>query len=129
MLTIPRNASTTALALGQTAIVGAVTGANLVSAVDTAEGLTLFVPINEAFQAAGSAFIGASIKTLQQVLEYHVVTGAIVFSTDITNTTVPSLQGGDLTLTVIDGTIFVNTAKVVIPNILLSDGVAHVIDV
>jgi uncharacterized surface protein with fasciclin (FAS1) repeats len=31
-------------------------------------------------------------------------------------------------LSVIDGAVFVNEAKVIIPNIILSNGVAHVID-
>lgn len=87
------------------------------------------MPVNEAFQAAGSAFEGASVETLTAVLAYHVVNGSVVFSTDVANGKVATYGGEDLTLSVVDGTIFVNTAKVIIPNILLSNGVAHVIDV
>ena len=103
--------------------------AGLAETVDTTPDVTLFVPINQAFQAAGSAFAGASKETLQQVLEYHVISGTVAFSSDIVNEKVPSLQGADLTLSVVDGTVFVNTAKVVIPNILIRNGVAHAIDV
>ena len=48
--------------------------------------------------------------------------------TYLSNTTVEAYSGGELTVTVVDDTIFVNDAKVIIPNILLSNGVAHVID-
>lgn len=56
------------------------------------------------------------------------MTGNVLFSTEVTNTTVTASNGGTLTLTVIDDDIFVNGAKVILPNVLMSDGVAHVID-
>lgn len=43
------------------------------------------------------------MKTLKEVLEYHVISGSVVFSTDIKNEKVKSLGGQDLTLTVKDG--------------------------
>jgi uncharacterized surface protein with fasciclin (FAS1) repeats len=101
----------------------------LVSTVDTIEDLTIFVPNDAAFVAAASAFEGASIETLTSVLTYHAVAGAVVFSSDIANGTVKTVQGNELTLSVgTDGTVYVDNAKVVLPNIILSNGVAHIID-
>lgn len=90
--------------------------------------LTIFVPNNEAFQIAGSAFADASVETLKSVLQYHAVVGSVVFSQDISNGTVLPLSGQPIVVNVIDGSIFLNQAKVVLPNVLLANGVAHVID-
>ena len=42
--------------------------------------------------------------------------------------TLQTLLGINLTITVLDGSIYVNAAKVVAPDYLLSNGVMHVID-
>jgi len=114
--------------LGATAVLGALTQTNLANTVDVVPDLTLFIPNNAAFQAIGTAFTNASVETLAGVLQYHAVVGNVVFSSEITNSTVPALSGGNLTLTVVGQDIFVNGAQVVVPNVLLSNGVAHVID-
>ncbi|KAI9150298.1 fasciclin domain-containing protein 3 [Paramyrothecium foliicola] len=128
ILTIPLNFSRTATALGLSAGVGALEATDLLDTVDTLQDVTIFLPENEAFQAVGSAFANASTETLQSVLQYHAVAGSVVFSTQVTNTSVETVQGNQLNLTVIDGTVFVNSAKVVLPNVILSNGVLHVID-
>ncbi|KAL1612583.1 hypothetical protein SLS60_000812 [Paraconiothyrium brasiliense] len=132
VLTVPRNASTTLSKIPDvelTAALGALTAANLVDTIDSVADLTIFVPSNAAFTTAASAFANASIETLTSVLTYHAITGAVVFSSDITNTTVKTINGNDLTLSVgADGTVYVDNAKVILPNIVLSNGVAHIID-
>ena len=124
----PANISSTAEALGLTSAAGALTQAMLVEAVDTTMDITVFVPSNEAFQAIGSALMNASMSDLASVLQYHVINGTVAYSTLVMNETVPTLQGNNLTLTVEDGSVFVNQAKVVIPNVLVANGVVHVID-
>ena len=128
VLSIPQNVTYSAPALGLTAAAGAVNATGLAETLDTAPDLTLFVPSNAALQAAGSAFAGASIDTLRGVLQYHAVLGNVLFSTEASNTTVQAANCGTLTITVVNGTVFVNGAKVIVPNYLLSNGVAHVID-
>ncbi|KAJ4301397.1 hypothetical protein N0V90_003489 [Kalmusia sp. IMI 367209] len=132
VLVIPRNLSATLSRLpqvGLSAALGALTATELVETVDTVEDLTIFVPNNDAFVIAASAFANASVETLTSVLTYHAVTGAVVFASDVTNTTVDTVNGNKLTLSVgTDGTVYVNNAKVVLPNIILSNGVAHIID-
>lgn len=41
---------------------------------------------------------------------------------------VPALAGGDLKITISEGDVFVNSAKVLIPDVLVANGVIHVID-
>lgn len=97
--------------------------------LDIIEDITVFIPNNEAFISIASAFQNADNATLRSVLAYHTIKGAVVFASDITNTTVPTVGGEGLTLSVgTDGTVYVDNARVVLPNILISNGVAHVID-
>ncbi|KAF1970541.1 Fasciclin-domain-containing protein [Bimuria novae-zelandiae CBS 107.79] len=132
VLVLPRSLSETLSRLpqvGVSAAVGALTATNLVQTIEEFADLTIFIPNNEAFSAAASAFANASVETLVSVLTYHAVAGAVVFASDITNTTVSTVNGNDLTLSVgTDGTVYVDNAKVVLPNIILANGVAHIID-
>ncbi|KAI1874105.1 uncharacterized protein JN550_002684 [Neoarthrinium moseri] len=90
---------------------------------------TIFVPTDEAFKSIGSVLESASIETLQDVLRYHIIPNNVIFSPSLGNVTVKSLQGTDLTFTVLpDGSAWVNNAKITFPNNILYNGVAHVID-
>lgn len=62
------------------------------------------------------------------MLGYHVVNNSVLYSSMITNTTVPTFGGTNLTVQNLNGSYYVNSAKVVNPDILFSGGVIHVID-
>ncbi|OMP81817.1 hypothetical protein BK809_0006126 [Diplodia seriata] len=144
LLTLPANVSSTALAANLTALVGALTNASLVDAVDTTPDVTIFAPSNDAFAAVGSVLANASAAELAAVLGYHVVNGTAggaLYSADLvaanrngssnqTSTVqLTALGGGELTIRVLDdGDVFVNGAKVVVPDLLVANGVLHVID-
>ena len=129
VLTIPLNISTTAIEAGLSAAAGALTDTNLVSAVDSLTDVTVFVPNNAAFQAIGSAVGNLTMAQLSSILEYHVINGTVAYSTDLANgTTIKTLQGNDVTITIMNGTVFVNSAQVVTPDVLVANGVVHVID-
>lgn len=97
--------------------------------VNTFTDITFLVPNDLAFQAIGSVVDSVDQATLAQVLEYHIIPDNIVFSPSITNASVASLQGNDLVFSVLpNGEIFVNGAKVLFANVILSNGVAHIID-
>lgn len=102
--------------------------ADLVKTVDETKDLTVFVPSNDAFAAIASIAANASVETIATVLKYHVIAGSVLYSTDLKNTTVKTLGGGSITVTVANGSVFVNQAKVIIPNVLVANGVVHVID-
>lgn len=90
---------------------------------------TIFVPNDAAFEAIGSVLQDADQETLQAVLSHHMIENNVIFSTALGNVTVPSAQGIDLTFTVLpDGTAWVNGAKILLPNVILFNGVAHIID-
>ncbi|CAJ2509673.1 Uu.00g146990.m01.CDS01 [Anthostomella pinea] len=90
---------------------------------------TIFVLTDEAFESIGSVLASADLETLQDVLRYHINPSSVIFSQSLGNVTVPSLQGPDLTFTVLpDGSAWVNNARITFPNTILYNGVAHVID-
>lgn len=128
-LSIPPNL-TVALTQGNLgSLAGAATKANLVQPLSDAPELTLFAPNNEAFTAVAGVAAGLTIEQLTAVLGYHVVNGSAVYSSDITNgMRAKTVQGSEVTLTVKDGSVFVNKARVVKPNVLVKNGVVHVID-
>lgn len=90
---------------------------------------TVFVPTDDAFKSIGSVLASANQSTLQEVLKYHIIPNNVIFSTSLGNVTVPSLQGTNLTFTVLpDGSAWVNGAKIIFTNTILYNGIAHVID-
>lgn len=66
------------------------------------------------------------------ILEYHVINGTVGYSSLLTrglaNESFPTLAGGRLMVRVEDGKVFVNSAQVVITDIIVANGVMHVID-
>ena len=55
--------------------------------------------------------------------------GEVVYSSLLTdNKTLQTVMGSNITITVQNGSIYVNAAKVVDPNYLLSNGVLHILD-
>ncbi|KAJ4301398.1 hypothetical protein N0V90_003490 [Kalmusia sp. IMI 367209] len=90
---------------------------------------TIFVPTDAAFNSIGSVLESADLETLQDVLRYHIIPNDVIFSPSLGNVTVPSLQGTNLTFTVLpDGSAWVNNARITFPNTILYNGIAHVID-
>ncbi|GJD04547.1 betaig-h3 fasciclin [Colletotrichum higginsianum] len=90
---------------------------------------TIFVPTDAAFQSIGSVLESADVETLREVLRYHIIPNNVIFSPSLGNVTVPTLQGANLTFTVLpDGSAWVNNARITFPNTILYNGVAHVID-
>jgi uncharacterized surface protein with fasciclin (FAS1) repeats len=129
VLTVPQNISTTAVQLNLTSAAGALTQAELVTTLDYLSDVTVFVPNNEAFQSIGSALPNLTMEQVTSILTYHVVNGTVGYSTDLTNgTSLTTLQGSNLTVYLEDDRVFVNSAEVVIPNVLVANGVVHVID-
>jgi uncharacterized surface protein with fasciclin (FAS1) repeats len=128
VLTVPENCSQTAIDLGTSSLVGALEAANLVDAVDGLSDVTVFVPNNAAFQAIAGTLATLPIANVTSILEYHVINGTVGYSTLLKNMTLKTLEGGNIKITIANGTVFINSARVTVPNVLTSNGVIHVID-
>ncbi|CZR57765.1 related to TGF beta induced protein ig-h3 precursor [Phialocephala subalpina] len=128
VLTIPTTPANTATSLNLTSLAGALTQANLVNTVDSLRDITIFAPSNAAFQAIGSVLGNLSTEQLASVLTYHVVNGTVGYSSGLTNTTLTTVGGGQITIRIENGSIFANSATVITPDVLVANGVVHVID-
>ena len=127
-LTIPQNVSATGVALNLTSAVGALQTLNLTEAIDYASDITLFLPNNAAFQRIGGNLANLTTEQLTEIISYHVVNGSVLYSTDIMNGSSVQSAGANLTLRLEGDSVYVNNAQVIRPNVLVANGVIHVID-
>jgi uncharacterized surface protein with fasciclin (FAS1) repeats len=92
---------------------------------------TVFAPTDEAFAKVPKATLDALAKDkakLQEVLKYHVLTSSWT-SADLKQVKATgTVQGKPITLAVAGGTMTVNGAKVVKPDVACANGMIHVID-
>ena len=122
----------TAVAAGNfKTLVSAVQAAGL---VDTLKGMgpfTVFAPTDAAFAKISNATLNALLANKTQlaaVLTYHVVPGKVM-STDLKNgMMVKTVQGKNITISLANGGVMINNAKVVQADIVCSNGVIHAID-
>ncbi|KAH6630202.1 methyltransferase TYW3-domain-containing protein [Chaetomium sp. MPI-SDFR-AT-0129] len=131
VLTVPANPGQTAINTGLTSLAGALTAANLVDAVNGLTDVTIFAPSNDAFKAIGSALGSLSVQDLTSILGFHVLPGQLQFSPDLLSAdqiTLATLQGQNVTVRRDGAQVFVNSAKVVLADVLTSNGVVHVLD-
>ena len=95
---------------------------------------TVFAPTNEAFAALPAGTVTKLLKPenkvqLDDILTYHVVAGDIHAKDLKDQETVTTLEGKDLIVRVDgDGTVFINSAKVITADVNASNGVVHIID-
>ena len=117
-------------------LVAAVQAAGLVETLSGEGPFTVFAPTEEAFAAALDALgmsaeeLLADVDLLTGVLTYHVLPLAapaeLVLTLD--GESVTTVAGSDVTITIDGGSVMVNDATVVTPDIQASNGVIHVID-
>lgn len=113
-------------------LVSAVQAADLADTLSAEGPYTVFAPTDDAFAAIPEDKLNALLlpenqETLQQILTYHVVSGEVP-SSEISAGAVPTVEGGEVTISVDGGTVMVNDATVVQPDVMASNGVIHVID-
>ena len=129
VLNIPQNASTTAQTAGLSTLVTALSTAKLVEAVDTTPSVTIFAPTNEAFAALGVDLSTLSPTDLGEILKYHVIAGTVGYSSVLKDEQdVETLAGENVKIVKRDGKVVVNDAEVVQANVILNNGVVHVIN-
>lgn len=99
---------------------------------------TVFAPTNAAFGSLLSELGLANLaavpqETLENVLKYHVVAGANVASTDLTNNmVVTTFQGGTFTITTTGGAKIKDannrTSNIILTDVQCSNGIIHAVD-
>jgi uncharacterized surface protein with fasciclin (FAS1) repeats len=126
-----------------TTLVAAVKAAGLVDTLQGKGPFTVFAPTNDAFAKLPAGTVDTLLKPEnkgQLILTYHVVPGRLT-AKDLMSAVekgggkamLKTVEGKDLTVEIKDGAIWVwdakgDSAKIIIKNVMQSNGVIHVID-
>ncbi|MCJ1465644.1 hypothetical protein MMC07_004263 [Pseudocyphellaria aurata] len=127
----PVDFTSTCSTFNLTAAGGAIANASLAPYVNTQKDITIFAPNNAAFQNLGTTLSHLTIEQLSDLLKYHVVNGShrVSYSDSLVDgTKLQTLEGGTITITFASNSLFVNSARVLQQDILLANGVLHVLD-
>ncbi len=129
--TVPETLSTTNAVLGYTNFANLVDEAKLTSELDSLAAVTVFVPNNAAVQSA----LLSSESDFLSIVEDHVVVAAadnetVGYLPNLADGQVLTTKNGRQLTISVDGNnnYFVNGVRVTQANIVLSNGVAHIID-
>lgn len=130
LLVPPGNITITSQEYNFTSFEGALYAADVLDKDLTTSNLTIFAPQNAAFQALGSAITSLSSSDLAKIMNFHTLSNQVVYSTAFKNNTeFTTLEGGKLTISRTgNNAIFINSAQLLAPDIMIGNGVLHVID-
>ncbi|KAF1988650.1 Fasciclin-domain-containing protein [Aulographum hederae CBS 113979] len=129
VLTIPADIVTTLVAGNLSSLAGVLNETDLLPTVNTLQDITVFAPNNAAFQSIGSALQNLTTDDISDILLYHVVNGTVGYSSMLEDgMNLTTANGEDLTIHIEGDSVFVNGAEVVQADILVANGVVHVID-
>jgi uncharacterized surface protein with fasciclin (FAS1) repeats len=130
LLVPPGNITITSQEYNFTSFEGALYAADVLDSDLTTSNLTIFAPQNAAFQALGSAITSLSSSDLAKVMNFHTVPNSVLYSPSFLNNTVlTTLEGGKLTISRTgNNAVFINSAQLLAPDIMIGNGVLHVID-
>jgi uncharacterized surface protein with fasciclin (FAS1) repeats len=127
-----KNIVETAVAAGQfKTLASLLTKTGLADTLATDGPFTVFAPTDEAFAKVPKATLDALAEDpaqLKSVLLYHVVPGRVAAADVVKLSSAKTLEGRSLAIKVLDGSVFVDQAKVTTPDVMASNGVIHVID-
>lgn len=96
------------------------------------ERFTVFAPTDDAYKKLSPGSMDILLRNPQgnllQILLYHVVSGKVTVADLKKLTTVDTLQGESLSISVSDGLITIDGAKVIVTDIECTNGVIHGVD-
>lgn len=130
VLTPPASIAATAYAEGIQTLIQTLNqpGVDLLDTVEDLKDVTIFAPTDSAFDSAEATVSGLNEDGIRSALTYHVAKG-VGYSTDFLNgQVIPTVHGKSLSITVTNGTVYVNGARIVKTDLLTRNGVIHIID-
>ncbi|KAG8408679.1 hypothetical protein J3459_010868 [Metarhizium acridum] len=134
LLVPPAQVAKTADAFQARSFLGSLYAARLMPELAVRRDVTIFAPLDDAYGLVGGTLRGLDAPRLARVMRYHVVPGRVLSSARLANgssydTLATDAAGRPARLVVRqDGnTKYVNSARIVQPDILLANGVMHII--
>ena len=124
----------TALSAGSfNTLAAAIEAAGLIQALKGDGPFTVFAPTDEAFAKLPKGTVETLLKPenrdkLTEILTYHVVSGRVYANDAVKAETAATLQGDKVRISIKDGSLMINDAKVLTNDIETANGVIHVID-
>merc|ERR1719454_2737515 len=114
-------------------LVTAVSAGGLVKTLESPGPFTVFAPTNEAFAALPAGVVANLLKpenkaALDDVLTYHVVSGAVHAADLSDGQIIKTVEGKTLLATVNNTGVFINNAQVTTANVDASNGVVHIVN-
>jgi len=109
-------------------------GVQAAGLVETLQGegpFTVFAPVDSAFYKLDRAALEAlknNPEELKKILFYHVVSGKVYAGDVVKLTEAETVLGEKVTISVKDGKVYVNDARVITTDIQTTNGVIHLID-
>lgn len=129
VLSLPMSISST---VGSLAPALAQVASPLLAPLDAAMGVTVFAPSDSAVNAAMSALGSLNATQIQTILLNHVINGTVAYSTNLGSGNYTSAAGEPFTFMSNSSGTYVmsanSTAKVIKSDIIVQNGVVHVID-
>ena len=118
---------------GFNTLVAAVAAADLVETLQGPGPFTVFAPTDAAFAnlpdgTLDNLLLPENKETLAAILTYHVVSGLVTSEQVVTLNSATTVQGEDIAITVVDGTVFLNGVAVTTTDVEASNGIIHIID-
>ena len=125
-MTLPESLTDTANANGQTAFTGLASSYNLTNTLDNSPDITYFIPSNSAFAIEGAT---NSYPSIESLLLGHLIPNFAGYLPSLTDGSTYKSQGGsEFTVTVKGTDYYINNAKIILANVIVENGVAHVLD-
>ena len=122
----------TAIAAGDfTTLTTALGAANLVDTLRGPGPFTVFAPTDQAFAKLPTGTLQMLLDNpdmLRSVLTYHVVAGDVSAADVMELTSATTVEGEDVVVSMDGGMVMINDSTVVMPDVMTSNGVIHVVD-
>ncbi|UKZ71886.1 uncharacterized protein TrAtP1_012830 [Trichoderma atroviride] len=135
LLVPPARLQNTSEAFSVPNFLGALYAGKLMPKVSYEENITVFAPVDSAFATIGGSLKHMDAKSIARIMGYHIIPNQVLVSSALTNgtrlQTLANNAAGNAPESVVvrqaGNNKFVNSAQIVQPDILLANGIMHLI--
>jgi len=115
-----------------TTLLAALGAADLTETLSGDGPFTVFAPTDDAFAALPEELttclmLPENVDVLSKILAYHAAEGNVLSTDLFDGMEIPTLEGDSSSITIVDDTVKVDGAKVLVADVVASNGVIHVI--